>query len=104
MFTWGDGLDGRLGHNDEQDRLAPVRLAREQFGRAKVVLVAAGGLHTVALTEGGVLWVWGYGFFGQLGLGDFNKRLVPTRLGVGEAFGAGRWCAWLPAGASTRWR
>ena len=87
VFTWGDGLDGRLGHNDEQDRLAPGRLAREQFGRAKVVLVAAGGLHTVALTEGGVLWVWGYGFFGQLGLGDFNKRLVPTRLGVGEAFG-----------------
>ena len=66
--------------------------------------MAAGGLHMVALTGGGVLWVWSYGFFGQLGLGDFNKRLVPTRLGVGEAFGAGRWCAWLPAGASTRWR
>ena len=45
------------------------------------MLVAAGDGHTVALTEDGVLWVWGYGRFGQLGLGDTNDRLVPTRLG-----------------------
>jgi alpha-tubulin suppressor-like RCC1 family protein len=51
------------------------------------VFVAAGGLHTVALAEGGVLWVWGFGDYSQLGLGDRDSRLVPTRLGAGEVFG-----------------
>jgi alpha-tubulin suppressor-like RCC1 family protein len=44
VFTWGGGLDGCLGHNDVQGRLAPARLGREQFGGAKIVFVAAGGL------------------------------------------------------------
>ena len=87
VFTWGAGEYGRLGHNDEQRRLAPEKLGRWQFGGGKVVLVAAGWAHTVALTEDGVLWVWGFGSFGQLGLGDTNDRLVPTRLGAGEVFG-----------------
>ena len=42
--------------------------------------------HTVALAEGGVLWVWGNGAWGQLGLGDRDNRLVPTRLGAGDVF------------------
>ena len=87
VFTWGAGHDGCLGHNDEQRRLAPAKLGRWQFGGGKVVLVAAGVGHTVALTEDGVLWVWGDGSWGQLGLGDTNNRLVPTRLGAGEVFG-----------------
>ena len=57
VFTWGAGRFGRLGHNDEQCRLAPAKLGRWQFGGGKVVLVAAGWAHTVALAEDGVLWV-----------------------------------------------
>jgi alpha-tubulin suppressor-like RCC1 family protein len=41
-------------------------------GAGKIVFVAAS--HTVALAEGGVLWVWGFGKYGQLGLGDRAKR------------------------------
>ena len=87
VFTWGSGAHGRLGHNDEQDRLGPARLAREQFGGGHVVLVAGGSAHTVALTAGGLLWVWGCAVHGQLGLGDASHRLVPTRLGAREVFG-----------------
>jgi regulator of chromosome condensation len=57
VFTWGYGLYGRLGHNNEQDRLAPARLGREQFGGGKIVFVAAGSLHAMAMAEVGVLWV-----------------------------------------------
>ena len=59
--------------------------AREQFGGDKIVFVTAGGLNTVALAEGGGLWVWGLGHYGQLGLGDRDNRLVTTRLGAGES-------------------
>ena len=56
VFTWGNGETGRLGHNDEQDRLAPARLGREQFGGGKIVFVAA-SLHAMAMAEVGVLWL-----------------------------------------------
>jgi hypothetical protein len=46
------GKDCSLGHNDWQDRLAPARLGREQFGGGKIVFVATGGAHTVALARG----------------------------------------------------
>ena len=57
IFTWGNGAYGCLGHNDTQDKLAPAQLERGQFGGGKVVLVAAGADHTVALAEDGTLWV-----------------------------------------------
>jgi len=87
VYTWGRGSLGRLGHNDEQDMLTPAQLGREHFGGGKIVFVAAGAAHTASLAEGGVLWVWGFGHRGQLGLGDKDNRLVPTRLGADEVFG-----------------
>ena len=66
---------------------SPARLGRKQLGGGMIVFVATGGpTHTVALAEGGVLWVWGNGAWGQLGLGDRDNRLVPTRLGAGDVF------------------
>jgi hypothetical protein len=34
---------------------------------------------TAALAEGGVLWVWGFGRYGHLGLDDVDHRLVPSK-------------------------
>jgi hypothetical protein len=67
---------------------------RKLFGASKIVVVAAGKLHTVAVAKGGVLWVWGCGANGQLGLGKLPTgpimvyRPVPTRLGAEEVFGS----------------
>jgi alpha-tubulin suppressor-like RCC1 family protein len=47
--------------------------------------VEAGGNHTVALTLDRELWVWGYGRYGQLGLGDNDNRLAPTLVGAQAA-------------------
>jgi alpha-tubulin suppressor-like RCC1 family protein len=86
VFTWGYGTWDRLGHNNMQDRLTPARLGREQFGGDKIVFVC-GYNHTVAIAEGGVLWVWRGGREGQLGLSDRVDRLEPTRLWAEEVFG-----------------
>ena len=40
-------------------------------------MVAAGAEHTAAVTESGKLYGWGWGRYGNLGLGDRNDRLVP---------------------------
>ena len=86
VFTWGYGENGQLGHNDDDDQLAPRQLEPGRFGGEKVVFVAAGGRHTVAVTAWGNLYSWGNGGRGQLGLGSCCFRLVPTLVGA-WAFG-----------------
>jgi alpha-tubulin suppressor-like RCC1 family protein len=87
-FGWGDY--GILGHNDEQGRLVPTLLSAEVFDESKIVTVAAGGCHTMAVGENGALWAWGWGSSGQLGLGDINDRRVPTLVGAEEVFGGSK--------------
>ena len=86
VFTWGYGHAGQLGHGDRENQWAPRQVEAGRFGGEKVVFVAAGGGHTVAVTAGGRLYTWGYGGYGQLGHGDTGNRLVPTLVGAG-AFG-----------------
>ena len=40
-------------------------------------MLAAGAEHTAAVTESGKLYGWGWGRYGNLGLGDRDDRLVP---------------------------
>jgi alpha-tubulin suppressor-like RCC1 family protein len=89
VWTFGYGLNGCLGHNDEQSiiRLVPTLLAAEVFKGSKIVTVAAGALHTMAAGVNGALWAWGAGYYGRLGLGDTNDRLMPTLVGAEEVFG-----------------
>ena len=41
---------------------------------------AAGLHHSAAVGEDGSLFVWGTNYHGQLGTGDTDRRLVPTRV------------------------
>ena len=43
-------------------------------------MAAAGGKHSAAVDENGCLFVWGSGYYGQLGMGDTDERLDPTRV------------------------
>lgn len=45
-----------------------------------VKMVAAGAEHTAAVTEDGELYGWGWGRYGNLGLGDRNDRLFPEKV------------------------
>jgi alpha-tubulin suppressor-like RCC1 family protein len=47
LWTFGWRYHGQLGHNDEQDRLVPTLLA--VFEVSKIVTVASGGYHTMAM-------------------------------------------------------
>ena len=80
VFTWGNNEYGQLGHNDWERQRAPRQVKPVWFGGQdeKVVFVAAGGTHTLAVTEAGRLYTWGNGLDGRLGHGDTGHRLVPT--------------------------
>lgn len=47
-------------------------------------MVAAGAEHTAAVTEDGELYGWGWGRYGNLGLGDRMDRLVPQKVSAIE--------------------
>jgi alpha-tubulin suppressor-like RCC1 family protein len=48
--------------------------------RGRWALVACGVTHSAAVTCSGLLYVWGNGEHGRLGLGDCDRRLAPTLL------------------------
>lgn len=50
------------------------------FKGIPIKMVAAGAEHTAALSEDGELYGWGWGRYGNLGLGDRNDRLLPERV------------------------
>lgn len=65
--VWGQGWAACCEKNTDQklDETEPVMELRSE----KVVQVAAGSNHSMALTDRGLLFTWGSGKMGELGLG-----------------------------------
>jgi alpha-tubulin suppressor-like RCC1 family protein len=57
VWAWGPNGDGRLGDGTTQDRLKPVRTELPEG--VLVAAVAAGGYHSLALTDKGEVLAWG---------------------------------------------
>lgn len=74
-YSWGWGDFGRLGHGDSTDVFLPRQIAF--FEGRKVVRVACGDTHTLAVTDDGGLYTFGRNQNGQLGLGHTNDGLSP---------------------------
>lgn len=91
---FGSGNWGILGQSNEQDVRfnSPVQVAKFERLGLRVVDVALGDYHTMALTEDGSVWTWGYGgkkgFFnwmysqevGALGHGDKEPQFLPKKV------------------------
>jgi hypothetical protein len=76
LFTWGLASSGELGHAAWTPIEVPV--PRQCFLSSnpalRIVSVAAGANHTLAISETGSLWSCGRGRQGQLGHGSFNDE------------------------------
>jgi alpha-tubulin suppressor-like RCC1 family protein len=73
LWTWGRNDRGQLGDGTRIDRSVPARI---QPGIASVIAVAAGGNHTLALTNLGVVLSTGWNGNGQLGDGGLTDRIA----------------------------
>lgn len=78
--SWGRNQNGQLGLGTIEDSLVPQRI--EAFQGITVKMVAAGAEHTVAITEDGDLYGWGWGRYGNLGLGDRKDRNIPEKVSI----------------------
>jgi len=44
--------------------------------------ISSGAYHTIAISNDGTLWAWGYNDSGQLGDGTYVNKTVPTKIGT----------------------
>ena len=56
VYTWGWGIWGVLGHSDGMSRNEPTKV--ESLSRERIVKIACGSTHTVALTAAGEVFTW----------------------------------------------
>lgn len=76
VFSFGCGLRGTLGHGDVNPSDVPKQI--EALAGLKIVDIAAGLFHSVAVSSFGDVYSWGWNTNGQLGLpkvaqGSFQK-------------------------------
>ena len=82
LFAWGSAEGGQIGIPDLncESLGTPHKIDFLAQKSQRIIQVACGEAHTVALTEEGKIWGWGMSMYGQLGLGFSGDSFEP---GVG---------------------
>jgi alpha-tubulin suppressor-like RCC1 family protein len=78
LYSWGCGLNGRLGHGNERDQFYPKLI--DVLSSAKISCVDAGDTYTACVTKAGYLYTWGHGEFGRLGHPENLNQLMPKKV------------------------
>jgi len=82
VISFGRGVSGSLGHGLSTSEVLPRRIeALAETGR-RFVAVAAGWHHSLALTEQGHVYGWGYGLANGHGQDQRTPQLVTALAGV----------------------
>uniref|UniRef100_A0A6Q2Y165 BTB domain-containing protein n=1 Tax=Esox lucius TaxID=8010 RepID=A0A6Q2Y165_ESOLU len=78
VYGWGYNGNGQLGLGNNGNQLTPCRLVGLQGLR--VLQIASGYAHSLALTDEGLLYAWGANTYGQLGTGNKSNQLSPVQI------------------------
>jgi alpha-tubulin suppressor-like RCC1 family protein len=82
VWTFGINLDGQLGLGDRTHRFIPTKIPFDDFGLPDLKFkdIFAGWAHTVVLDFDNNVWTFGSNIYGQLGSGDAEGRIKPTKI------------------------
>jgi alpha-tubulin suppressor-like RCC1 family protein len=80
VFAWGYNTDGELGNGGTANSDVPVKVKLP--AGTKVTAIAAGELHSLAVTSRGTVLAWGGNNFGQLGNGSYKGSEVPVKVNL----------------------
>jgi alpha-tubulin suppressor-like RCC1 family protein len=80
LWCWGSNSNGQLGLGDHSGHDRPRQVTIPTTGGW--ASVTAGGQDTCAIRTGGTLWCWGYGYYGQLGIGNHKGECHPQQVTV----------------------
>ncbi|MDP7528277.1 MAG: hypothetical protein QGH61_02925, partial [Candidatus Marinimicrobia bacterium] len=100
VYTWGSSDYGQLGNNssgDDSDESTPVKVLMGSYSGTtylgddsdnKIIAVAAGESHSIALAADGTVFAWGYGSNGQMGNSNSSENnAVPVKVVSGAYSG-----------------
>ena len=77
LYSWGGNGYGQLGLGHKIDTNLPQEI---NFIFEPIASVAFGDNHIIVLTTNNKIYVWGYNYFGQLGLGHYAHQYSPQEL------------------------
>ena len=77
VWSWGQNNDGELGLGNTTEYSEPQQITDI---KEKITDVKTGYYHSIALTEKGEVYTWGYNGNGQLGNGTREDSLVPVKV------------------------
>jgi len=78
VYSWGDNKSSQVGNGDSITVLSPFLVSR--FITTKVTRVACGSYHTLAVTENGEVYSWGFNNYGQIGCGSTASQGSPRKI------------------------
>jgi len=78
LLTWGKGGGGQLGHGGSASEAAPRRV--EALRHTRVVGLAGGHFHSLALAEDDTVYTWGTASHGELGHPIATQQPTPRAL------------------------
>ncbi|KAL6101054.1 rcbtb1 [Pungitius sinensis] len=79
LFAWGHNGYSQLGNGTTNQGVAPVLVSANLLNK-KVTDVACGSHHSMALTDLGEVYAWGYNNCGQVGSGSTANQPTPRRV------------------------
>ena len=78
LYSCGGGWEGPLGLGDQASHAHLQQVSA--LASERIVAVAAGAAHSLAITREGSLYTWGWGAKGQLGHGGTTSEMTPRLL------------------------
>ncbi|KAI4897359.1 hypothetical protein NFI96_017345 [Prochilodus magdalenae] len=79
VFAWGYNNCGQVGSGSTANQPTPRKVSNCLQNKA-VVSIACGQTSSMAVSDNGEVYGWGYNGNGQLGLGNNGNQLTPCRL------------------------
>ena len=78
LYSWGHGKQGQLGHGGSTSEATPRRV--EALRHTRVVGLAGGHFHSLALAEDDTVYTWGAASHGELGHPIATHQPTPRAL------------------------
>ncbi|BES95734.1 Hypothetical protein chromosome condensation (RCC1) and BTB (POZ) domain containing protein [Nesidiocoris tenuis] len=79
VFAWGQNKSGQVGSGMNPNQTAP-RKVNSAIGGKFIIGIACAQTSTLAVTNNGEVYGWGYNGNGQLGVGNTVNQLNPCRI------------------------
>lgn len=80
VYTCGYAVFGQLGRKSKLS--TSYYFGRVPIFNVKFASVSVGSEHSLAVSDDGDLYAWGYNFYGQLGIGDRIDRFRPVKINI----------------------